>query len=311
MRTSIIIVIALVVFVPAQARGDAASAGRAFADGQAAQLEGDYDHAAQSFELAYSIAPSKEALRSAVRARKLADQLARAAMLAEVLAAQYADDITSTKLAGEILAEAKSKLARVTVTCDVKCTLAIGGRAVSLAAATTHVMYAPAGRHTLELGFDDNVGTTRDVIAVVGEDREVRVDRPSKKLDAAPVPVVTAAPPVVVPTSRPVAESRGLSPAVVIVGGVVTLGLAGATLWSGLDVRKAKDAYVANPTHAGFEDGRSKQLRTNLLLGGSVVAGVATAAIAVWWTRWHGPSDHAVTIAPSTTGATISLGGSF
>ncbi|MBC7975135.1 MAG: hypothetical protein H7138_09135, partial [Myxococcales bacterium] len=52
------------------AHADVSAAARAFSDGQAAQLEGNHERAAQSFELAFNIAPAREALRSAVRARQ-------------------------------------------------------------------------------------------------------------------------------------------------------------------------------------------------------------------------------------------------
>ncbi|HZJ65498.1 MAG TPA: hypothetical protein VFD36_18440, partial [Kofleriaceae bacterium] len=169
------------------ARADVSTAARAFADGQSAQLEGDYDHAAQSFELAFSNAPSKEALRSAVRARKLAGQLARAATLAEVLLVQYGSDATSAKLAGEIIAEARLKLGRVTVSCSAKCSLAVDGRAMSMPPAETLVLYLQAGRHTIEATFEDGRSAARELAAVAGANDELELELPRQ--DAGPAPV--------------------------------------------------------------------------------------------------------------------------
>ncbi len=149
LRTAAIVISAVIGAAAPAAHADVSAAARAFSDGQTAQLEGDYDHAAQSFELAYSNAPSKEALRSAIRARQLAGQLARAATLAEILLVKYADDPPSTKLANDVLAEARPKLGRITVTCSPRCALAVGGRAMSLPPAETQVIYVAAGRHTV------------------------------------------------------------------------------------------------------------------------------------------------------------------
>jgi hypothetical protein len=292
------------------ARADVSAAARAFADGQAAQLEGDYDHAAQSFELAYSIAPSKEALRSAIRARQLAGQLARSAMLAEILVAHYASDPTSAKLAADILGEVKPKLGRLVVACTAKCTVAIAGRAVSFAAETSHIVYVPAGKLTLEVSFEDGGSMQRDAIAVVGQDREIHVAPPAATPRPSRPPASPPPPPRAEP-ARVVARGRGLSPAVVIGGGVVTAGLIGAAVWSGLDTNKAHDAYVANPTHDAFVAGQSKQLRTNLLVGGAVATGVVTAAVAVWWTRWRGDDGPAVSLAPTLGGGLLVLGGTL
>src|SRR5215471_1222148 len=107
--------VAAVLGLASQAHADVSAAARAFSDGQSAQLEGDYDRAAQLFELAYANAPSKEALRSAVRARQQAGQLARAATLAEILLARHGDDSTSAKLASDVIAEARPKFGRITV----------------------------------------------------------------------------------------------------------------------------------------------------------------------------------------------------
>lgn len=304
--TSILLV--LVLATPA-ARADVAAAARAFSDGQAAQLDGNYERAAQSFELAYNIAPSREALRSAVRARQLNGQLPRAATLAQVLAARYADDPVSAKLAADVIAEGRLKLARITVTCSPACTLAVGGRAVSLNSAATHVVFATPGRQALEATFDGDRSTTRELAVRAGDDIALPIDPPAAPRAVAGKPAAVR--PAAIPAAAP--REPGLPPAVAITGGALTLVLATLTVWSGLDTDKAHDAYLATPSDAGWDDGRSKQLRTNLLLGGTAVAGVGTAMVAVFWTRWSGsrrpPPDVAIGRAPG--GMTVSLGGRF
>jgi len=290
------------------ARADVSAAARAFADGQSAQLEGDYDHAAQSFELAYANAPSKEALRSAIRARKLAGQLARAATLAEVLLAQYASDTPSAKLASDVIAEARPRLGRVTVVCSEKCSLAIGGRAISMPPSESLVVYLQAGRHTVDATFEDGRSAAREVTAVAGADSQVEIE-----------PLKPAAPATVEPELKPPAlrqpapvEPRGVRPLVALTGGAVAVGLAGVGIWSGLSTNKAHDAYVANPTHDAYVEGRSKQLRTNILLGGAIAVGVTSAVVAIWWTRWDSAeAPPAVSLVPAAGGGLVTYGASF
>ena len=307
--TALLIAAAIATAAPA-ARADVSAAARAFSDGQTAQLEGDYDHAAQSFELAYSNAPSKEALRSAIRARQLAGQLARAATLAELLLVKYADDPPSTRLAGEVIAEARSRLGRITVTCAPRCALAIGGRALSLPPAETQVVYVVAGRHTLEATFDDARTASREVTAVAGADHEVRLVPPLPP--SAAVPTAPSRPEATVKRERTEpAPPHGLPPAVPLAGAAVAVGLAGVGVWSGLDTNKAHDAYAKNPTHQAFTAGQSKQLRTNILFGSAIGVGAATAVVAIWWTRWSGGETPGVGLVPSSDGAFVTCGGRF
>jgi len=285
------------------ARADVAAAARAFADGQAAQLEGNFERAAQDFELAYHIAPSKEALRSAVRARQASGQLPRAATLAQLLLTQYPDDLASSRLANDVLGEARLKLGRVSIACSPPCTVTIGGRATSLSAARAHVVFVAPGPQRIIATFEGDQAVAREVTLAAGDDVALSVAGP-------PPPEPPAVRPALAP-ARPLAtdDRGGLSPAVAVTGGIVTLGLAGLATWSGLDTRRAHDAYVAAPTPAGFSDGRSKQLRTNLLLGGAAAAGVATALVAIFWTRWHDePGPRAgLSITPAGGGLSVAL----
>ena len=301
------------------AHADVAAAARAFSDGQAAQLDGDFDRAAQSFELAFSIAPSKEALRSAIRARQHVKQLARAATLAELLLAQYAADPASVRLAQDVIAEAKPKLGRMAITCTASCTVAVGGRAISVKAAESHVVYVTPGTQALELTFEGGQAVTRELVVGAGDDVKVAVERPV--IEAPPTapakpPEVAPEPPRAVASPPPEAprEPRGFSPVVAITGAVVTVGLAATGVWSGLDTNHAHDAYAANPTSKGWSDGRAKQLRTNVLLGGAAVTGIATALVAVFWTRWHGDESSApmVGVGPSAQdGVVVTWGSRF
>lgn len=298
----------------APARADVTAAARAFADGQAAQLEGDHARAAQSFELAYTIQPSKEALRSAVRARQQNGQLSRAATLAEELEAKYPEDEASMKLASEILTEARPKLGRVTVACTPACSLALDGRALSLVAAEKHIFYVNPGSQSLDASFEKGGTATRTITPEAGADLTVELVRPADLPPPKPFgsdPPKKELPPR--PIERDVAESHGISPVVTFVGAGVTIVLGAVAIWSGVDTVSAHDAYVAMPTQAGWDDGRAKQLRTNLLWAGTAAAGVSTALIAVFWTDWKGHgAEPPVAVAPVAEGGlSVSFHGSF
>jgi hypothetical protein len=286
------------------AHADVSAAARAFSDGQAAQLEGNFERAAQSFELAFNIAPSKEALRSAVRARHLGNQLPRAATLAHLLLMQYPDDADSARLANDVIAEARIKLARIAITCAPHCTVAVGGRAISLTAAPTHVVFATPGHQSLEITFDGDRTVKRDVALKAGDDVALPIAAPPVS-HVATSHAAAAAPAAV--------EPRPLSPMVALAGGAVTLGLAGVAIWSGLDTSKAHDAYAAMPTPEGWSSGRSRQLRTNVLLGATAATAVTTGLIAVFWTNWNGDHRTApdVAIMPGNGGVTMSYSGRF
>ena len=87
----------------ALADGDVAGAAGAFSRAQRAELAGDHARAAEFYELADSMAPTPEALRSALRTRLAAGQRAIAAARAESLRSRYPDDAESKALADKTL----------------------------------------------------------------------------------------------------------------------------------------------------------------------------------------------------------------
>ncbi|MEJ7598156.1 MAG: hypothetical protein WKG01_09630 [Kofleriaceae bacterium] len=289
--------------IPTASADKATTAARAFSEGQQAALEGDHERAAERYELANSIMPSKEALRSAVRARLQANQLARAATLADELLAQYASDEPSSKLANQVLADAKAKLGVVHIACSEPCSVSIGGRAVATTAKPRHALYLADGTHSVEAGFGGDRVATRSITTRVGEATELAFEAP-------PVPAVAPSDrdarhpdrgtqPVETPTRR------GLPRYVPIAGAALTLVAGGVATWSSLDTQSAHDDYVANPTDAKFDDGRSKQLRTNILWGATAALGIGTALAAVW-TDWSGkPRETQLGLAPGRTGTLL------
>ncbi len=273
---------------------NATAAAKAFTEGQKASLAGDHAHAAELFELADSIAPTPEALRSAARSRRAAGHNAIAALRAEQLLQRYPDDASSSELGRQILAELAPALSRYAVTCTKPCTLAIDGRAAVITEQTNHVVYAMPGTHEMTASFKGGPATSETVTAKAGERATIELEpppdvqeppeQPPPPLDSTALPELTNTAPV---ESKP-HRSSGLSPIYAIAGGVLTLGLGAATTWSGLNTLDARDEFNDNPTTEQFDRGVDKQRRTNILLGATAAVGVTTLAIALFWTRWSG-----------------------
>jgi hypothetical protein len=110
----------------------------------------------------------------------------------------------------------------------------------------------------------------------------------------------------------PVPRGSGVHPALFgTFAGLAAVGLA-ITIWSGIDVVNGAAEYRENPTHARYDDGIARELRTNVLIG--VTSALAVAAfISVFFTDWDdiGPGpDESVAWMPSFY-ATESGGGAM
>ena len=311
----------LAVTEPAGAQ-DLAGAANAFSRAQKADLSGDHDTAAELYELADSLAPTPEALRSALRARKSAGQLASAAALAERLSHRYPGDKRSKDLAEATLEEAKRKLARIEVHCKPKaCGLVVDGAAASAEVTENHVVFLEPGKHEVNAAFGPDRATPKATQAKAG-------DRTSFNFEA---PAPSAGPRVTdaggrggihVSTEtgdRGAKPHRGLSPWIFATGAAVTAGLGAVTIWSGLDVMSAHDAYRGRETQQAYDDGLIKERRTNLLVGATITAGLTTVVLA-YFTRWGGSNEAGGAAArprvhaggsPIPGGAALTIGGEF
>jgi hypothetical protein len=72
-----------------------------------------------------------------------------------------------------------------------------------------------------------------------------------------------------------------------VTGVVITAGLAGVLVWSGLDTLDGSQSYMQNPTQVALDDGRVRELRTNVLIGATAAAGLTTLVIGAFFTRWR------------------------
>jgi hypothetical protein len=279
------------------------AAANAYAQAQQAELKGDHDRAAELFELADRIAPTPQALRSATRARMVAGQLALAADDAELLLARDPDDI-SRELAEDVLARAKPELARYSFQCSEPCTVAVDGSATMVTPEPSQVVYLEPGTHDIELGFGEDALHRMKLTASAGEARSIKIARavsPPKPVQRSPS------------AEEPVrAARRGLSPAYFWSAAALTVVAGGLTLWSGLDLLKARDDFDKNPSRRSFDDGESKDTRTTALIGvtGALAASTVTLAFFTRFKRSDRQQPRA-SLGLDGHGARLNLQGSF
>lgn len=296
--------------IRAQAASDATAAQvRAAADafdrGREAYKSGDAAAAGDAFEQADSQAASPIALEYAIRSRDKAGQLDRAATLSALAKERHAGETSLEKLADEVLERARRELYELSVTCSEACELVLDGKLIHGKPSLERVIFLSEGSHTLRAGFGPR-DVSKSVDATSGEKGEVRFDAPDDSEDAeaaeADEPAAREAPERE-PESRPVEpdarESSGWSPAVFWVGTGLTVALGAATLWSGLDtVKNPGEDKVKEACSSGsddcqtlYDDGRSRQSRTNILLGATAGVGLITVIIGAAATDWGDSHD--------------------
>lgn len=312
---------ALLAFAP---RALGSEARDAYERGTAAFKAHDYATAAREFARADELSPSPVALRAALDATIKADD--------PVLGAELIERAARAPATGDLaksLELAKAKLAhragKIHVSCT-DCTAALDGRPLDPA----HAAWASLGKHLVTVAAH---GLTRDDNVDVAADATVEVAAPAAPepatVDVAPpitpapppssTPPPTVAPPPPPTTTPPVVASGShkVGPWLFVTGAIVTAGLAGVAIWSGADTAGKHSDFVGagcqGTTPQATCDsissaGSSAQFRTNVLLAGTAVAGVATILIGALFTRWSGP---AVTAFVSPAGGAISMHASF
>ncbi len=313
--------------VTPEATRDAAAA---YDAGTRAFNNGDYPAAADFFETADRTLPSAQAAIQAIRAHRGArtpSHDARAATLSQRLLSRYPTDTRVTGYAYRVIDELAPSVSRLQVRCG-GCDLAVDEQT------SEPDVYLPPGRHRVRAAWGERVAT-RFVDLAGGANEVLTLEAPLTEIPLPPDPrdssngepprflvpdpatgrpteAETELPPAMRPRApRPAAQPapRGLPPAVFITGLIVTAGLGAALTWSALDTLEGRDAYEANPTQAGLDDGRSRELRTNVLIGATAAAGVATILVGAIFTRWRGerPSRVEAALGPGS----FAIRGSF
>ena len=263
--------------------------------GRRAFLANDFEGAAVHFENAFRDAPRAETIRLAIRARRKAKQLARAATLAAVAQQRYPGDPPTAQLAKETLDEAGPALHEYLIDCTTDCAVTADGRVVSQSDAQKHRIYLEPGPHELGLSFKLG-GVAKHIDAKRGGKETLTFDAPPPPKE---VPVVTAPGPVEKPPPPP-PSTKPLGPAVFFVAAGVTVAAGAATVLSGLDAQNnpgvdavRRDCVGLGESCPAYQDGKSAETRTNILLGVTAGAAVITGLIGLFFTQWSAPAPAA------------------
>ena len=294
---------------PRSARADVTGAARAFAEGQAAQLEGKYALAAERFELAFALQPSKEALRSAVRMQMSAENFARAATDAQTLLDRFGEDAPSAELARSILAAVSPRLARYEVSCSPACALLVDHLVYFLEPARRHRLYLTPGSVALEAQFESGRKDLRSVTTDAGETALLEFEAPTAP-PASSVARARAASPQREARHAPAARSKGVPVIVPWLTGAATIACGAATIWAAVDTKHQHDEYVAHPSDEKWNDGVARQKLTNVLLASTAVLATTTLTL-TFFVRGSDKASVGVRPALSPTSASLALDGRF
>ncbi|RYZ10182.1 MAG: tetratricopeptide repeat protein [Myxococcales bacterium] len=290
--------------------GDATVCGRKhFERGAQAFEKGDFAGSATEFEAALAQRPHPVIrFNFALALARLGRPSAAIAQLRQVIE----DPATDKELRGRAERERKSAeqaLSRVTfrLSDPTRERVELDGARVDLAGQGE--LSIDPGMHHVRVISNSSVVLDQDLDLAPGERVELRVGERSRRIDVVVVPdaapaAPSATPPVVVPAPQP-ADSGKLPPTWFFVGVGATVALGGLTVWSGLDTQRAHDDYerdlprlTQGEADERVKDGHSLELRTNLLLAGTLVAGAGTAVLGVWFTSFSGKAQAAVGVAP-------------
>jgi hypothetical protein len=272
---------------PRSARADVTGAARAFAEGQAAQLEGNHALAAQRFELAFALSPSKEALRSAARMQMSTENFARAATHAQTLLDRFGEDAQSAELARSILEDVGARLARYEVSCVPNCALLVDNLAYFLEPAREHRLYLTPGRVSLEAQFASGRKASRSVTMRAGETARIEFKEP-RVAPPSPIPSVASRAGLSQrePDRAPARASggaghtsKGLPAVVPWITGAATVACGALTVWAALDTRRQHAEYVEHPSEEKWNEGIARQKMTNVLLASTAALAAATITL--------------------------------
>lgn len=281
---------------PAQVR----AAAEAFDRGREAYKAEEYVEAAEQFEKADNSAPSSAALELAIRARDKAGEIDRAATLLALALKRHPGESNLLKLATDLDRRVKADLYMLTANCDTPCDLTVGGKIVHGPPDTQRTLFVHPGTIVIRAGWADNRSDSKQVDAEKGGQGEVSFVTPAtpageamaKEAEpVAPPPVDPAAP----KDEGAVKKSGGWPPTIFFVGAGLTAVVGGITIWSGVDTvnnpgadKVKEECGDQGESCALYQEGLSKQRRTNILLGVTAGVGVATILIGVFATDWSG-----------------------
>jgi hypothetical protein len=257
-----------------------------------------YAQAARAFYEADQIAPSSDALSSAIAAARLAHDNLLVARAAQRAVAREDRDPKLASDARAALSEAEAHLARVDLACSpAPCSLSIESNEV---AAGRH--YLLPGTRVLSASFG-NEQVEQHASLAAGSLYTITLTPP-------PRPALTPAPTaasVSTPT-RDAASSKPLPTWTFYAGAGLSLALAGVTVWSGVDALNDVDHYDGTRLVDDRDTAQSSVRRTDLLLAGTLLMSGLTTYAALVWVDFGG-REQALSVAPQTSGAVVTWSG--
>lgn len=272
------------------AKRDDGPAAKQFEEGQRAFEAGDYRRAAAAFESAYRLKPHHAPLWNAGRSwDKAGDAVNAANFYSRFLAAAPAG-ARERDQATERLRDIAQKVGRLDIQVSDPKSVKLDGE---LPAATS--VYVAPGDHVVEGNAPSGEAVRRTVTVGAGQVLSVALE--SAPVAPPPPPTRVAAPEPTRPTGEEPSRGFHLPWPVVVVGGALTVVAGGLATWSGLSTLSQRDAFDSTPSQDKLDDGKSAQLRTNVLIGTTVGLAVLTGVAAIF-VDWRGST--------STTGAQAS-----
>lgn len=265
----------------------------AFDAGVKAFERAEFGSAARQFLRADELVPNTDALYNALAAAQQAKDDALLATAAERAVSREASAAELSRHAQKTLADVRRRVARLVLSCEpTPCELAIDGehaaRGANYALPGARLVTARGADGSLAERKVEAVAAREEVIALEVESRPSEQVASTRAHEPRPEPMKDAS----LGQSRERKDrARPLSPAFFYAGAGVTLALAAATTWSGIDTLNAKDSLPG--TQSDNDAVMSRAHRTDALLLGTVLAGAATATIGLVWTDWDGSGSKA------------------
>jgi hypothetical protein len=279
---------------PAPTAKEKQEAGRHFRAGVQAFYQHKYEGAAEEFEKANEIVPNHKALFNAADAWEKAGALVKAAVLFQ----RYLDDAPADAKARDEaqarMAELTSKVGRLEIAGSTASNITLDGDPVERGQ-----RFVTPGEHVVKADVE-GIPIEKRVSVEAGSMLRVLLVPPPP-----PEPDPVEAHEEEAQDEGVKAGSKGVSPAVFYVSVGVTTALVGATVWSGLDTQSKRRDFDASLSPDVYDEGVAAQKRTNVLLGLSAAAGVATAAIGVFAVSWG--DDEKATLSVTPRSASVRL----
>jgi hypothetical protein len=292
--------------------------------GYRAYTEKQFEEAATHFENAFFAAPNPAELRSAIRARRDAGQLARAATLAAIGERRFPGDPATSKFARDTIAVARPRVQELHLASETEYGVAIDEKIVASGKVKDARVFVDPGSHELVVSWPDDRSTRISIDAQPGGTRTIQLEPPPPEPppppsppppppSPPPAPASTAAAPAAPPPQPAPPPSDGLPPAVFFTGAGLTLVGAGLSVWQWVyaDNNPGRQAVIngCTPTQGTscnvYEQGVNNQNRAYAVIGVTAGLGVATGVIGLFFTRWSSASASIATPTATVSGVSI------